>query len=268
MKKGNTISIIIMVVIVIVAALAFFTLQQSQVEPTKVYVWAVDAHETKVITIEDVVEKTIPADAVTEDMIKVNDKVNMNGNVVSALEAYVLGKMVNTAVYSGEYVTANALVTKEDIDPFKLMDLSGYRKYAMGTGTIQAVGGNIEAGDVIDLIITVQGQGTDEEGEPINWTYTKIFMENVLVYKVLTGSGDDYIDHIEHEDAAYTTPSTLILAVTPAQLEEIKSRESIGTISFIGRFDDSVDAESNGFTVEIGNDGIEFIPDNSYEIQY
>ena len=76
MKKGNTISIIIMVIIVIVAALAFFTLQQSQVAPTKVYVWALDAHETKVITIEDVVEKTIPADAVTEDMIKVKDKVN------------------------------------------------------------------------------------------------------------------------------------------------------------------------------------------------
>lgn len=269
MKKGNMVSLVIYVVIIIIAALAFFVLQQQQVAPTKVYVWATDCAETKVITMDDIKEVTIPADAVTEEMILVNQRAkDANGNEVSALEAHVLGKMVNTGVYAGEYVTPNALVAKEDIDPFKVMDLSGYRKYALGTSAIQAVGGNIEAGNVVDLIITVKGTTQDENGKGVEWTYSKVFMENVLVYKVLTSDGSDYKDHIKHEDVEYSTPSTLILAVTPSQIEEIKARESLGTISFIGRFDDSVDAESKGFTIEVGEDGIEFIPDNSYEIQY
>ena len=269
MKKGNVISIVLYCIIILVTALGFFMVQKNQVAPTKVYVWTVDSKETKIITMADVTEKTIPADAVTEDMILVGatgkDK---NGKVVSALEAYVIGKAVDTAVYAGEYVTANALIDPADIDVFKTMDLSGYRKYALGTSALQCIGGNVEAGKVVDLMITVRGSIKKEDGTSENYTYTKIFMENVLIYKILTGNGEEYKDFIEHEEAEFSQPTTIILALTPSQIEEIKSRESIGQISFIGRFDDSVDADSEGYTIIMGDDGIEFIPDHSYEIQY
>jgi pilus assembly protein CpaB len=219
--------------------------------------------------MEDISEVTIPADAVTDQMVVVGQEyMREDGSIGSVLNELILGRMVNTAVYAGEYVTPNALIKPEDVDPFKVMDLSGYRKYAISTNPVDAIGGNIEAGDVVDLIITVRGNTVDEEGKAKSWTYSKVFMENVLIYKVLTSDGQDYIDHIEHEDALYSVPATIILAVTPAQIEEIKSRESLGTISFIGRFAESEDAESEGFSVVVGQDGIEFIPDNSFELPY
>ena len=268
MKKGNKISIVIYVVIIAIAAFAFWFMQQSQVKPTKVYTWAADGNETKIIAMEDLQVVTIPADAVTNQMIVVGQKTQVDGKTVNVLDEFVLGKMVNTAVYAGEYVTPNALIEPDDIDPFKTMDLSQYRKYALATSTVAAVGGNVEAGDVVDLIITVSGVTVNEEGKEERWTYSKVFMENVLIFKVLTSDGADYVDHIKHEDVDYTTPATIILAVTPSQIEEIKARESLGEVSFIGRFSESVDAESDGFSVVIGQDGIEFIPDNSFEIPY
>ena len=269
MKKGNKISIVLYVVIIILAAFAFWFMQQSQVKPTKVYVWATSGNTTKIISMEDISELTIPADAVTDQMVIVGQQyVREDGSTGSVLNELILGKMVDTAVYAGEYVTPNALINPEDIDPFKTMDLSGYRKYALSTTPVDAIGGNLEAGDVVDLIITVRGTTMNENGKAESWTYSKVFMENVLIYKVLTSDGQDYIDYIEHDDALYSIPSTIILAVTPSQIEEIKARESLGNISFIGRFADSTDAESEGFSVVIGEDGIEFIPDNSFEIPY
>lgn len=256
-----------MLIIVICAAGGFFMLQSKQVAPTEVYIWANDGKETKVITEEDLAIVTIPADGVQESMIKVGSMIDVGDKKVPALQ-YIVGKAVDTAVYAGEYVTANALVQPEDLDIFAVMDLSNYRKYALSTNVLATAGGNVEAGDKVDLIQTMRGSIKDENGMSQNWTSTKIFMENVLVYKVLTGSGTDHVDSIEHEGATYTTPATIILAVTPSQLEEIITRRTYGEITFVTRFDASEDANSNGYTIQINQDGyVEFIPDHSYEIQ-
>lgn len=265
-NKGSLISILLMIVIVIGAAGGFFVLQSKQVAPTEVYVWAADGLEGKVITEEDLEVKTIPADGIQPGMVKVGGAIEIDGRHIPALE-YIIGSAVDTAVYQGEYVTANALVKPEDIDPFALMDLSNYRKYALSTSLLATICGNIEAGDRIDLYQTISGSSINEDGTSESWTYTKIFMENVLVYKVLTGTGEDHTDNLEHEGATYTTPATIILALTIDQFEEIITRETLGPIRFVTRFEGGLDANSEGFTTKKGQDGyIQFVPDKSYEI--
>ena len=83
-------------------------------------------------------------------------------------------------------------------------------------------------------------------------------MQEVLVYNVLDGDGKKYIDLTEGttiptdengEPIASGTLSTIILCVSAEQAEEIEARSAKGKIKPIGRFEESIDSNTNGFTI-------------------
>jgi pilus assembly protein CpaB len=166
----------------------------------------------------------------------------------------IIGKAVDSDVYAGDYITSGALINPEDVDIFSTMDLSNYRQIAIEVSRQSAVGGNIASGDTIDLAY-IASTSAEENGETVSFTYTTTFMKDVLVYKVLTSTGEEYVNTVESvkydEDGnkISNTPSLVILAVTADQAEEIIARQNSGTIKIVGRFDTSEDTDTTGYVM-------------------
>lgn len=242
MKKSNkkTIAIILEFAILIAIAGGFYYLQQTQLQPTTVYQYNRDLGESTVISSSDIVQVTIPHDAVTSTMV-------LDPNEI-------VGKAVGSEVYSGDYVTKKALIDPEDIDIFSVMDLSNYRQIAIEVSRQDCVGGNLSSGDTVDLGY-ISRTATTEGTEQLSFTYSTTFMKDVLVYKVLTGTGDEYVNQTngpvydKDGNKVASTPAIVILAVTADQAEEILARQSTGEVKLIGRFATSENTETTGYTV-------------------
>lgn len=240
MKKNKTVAVILEFGVLAALAGGFYTLQQKQVEPTVVYQYNRDLAEATIISSSDIVQVTIPADAVTSTMV-------LNPNDI-------IGKAVDSDVYSGDYITNKVLIDPEDIDIFATMDLSDYRQIAIEVSRQDCVGGNLSSGDTVDLGYIAKGSATEGE-EALSFTYTTTFMKDVLVYKVLTGSGDEYVNQTEGPvydkdgNRAAGSPGIVILAVTADQAEEILARQTTGSIKLIGRFDTSENTETTGYVM-------------------
>lgn len=237
-KSRKTVTIILEAAILVGLAGGFYTLQQKQIEPTTVYQYARDLTESTVITSSDIAQVTIPADAVTSKM------------VVDPNE--IIGKAVDTDVFAGDYISSNALIEAEDIDVFSTMDLSNYRQIAIEVSRQDCVGGNLSSGETVDLAYIARGNAT-EETENLSFTYSTTFMKDVLVYKVLTSTGEEYVNQTdgpvydEDGNKISSTPGIVILAVTADQAEEILARQSTGTVKLVGRFETSEDTDTTGY---------------------
>ena len=239
MKKNRKAVMIILEAAALVGlAGGFYYVQQKQIAPTTVYEYSRDLKESTVITSSDISQVTVPADAVTSKMVTNPDD--------------IVGKAVDSDVYAGDYITSSALVDAEDVDIFSTMDLSNYRQVAIEVSRQDCVGGNLSSGDRVDLGYIARGSAT-EGTENLAFTYSTTFMKDVLVYKVLTGSGDEYVNQTdgpvydEDGNKIQSTPGIVILAVTADQAEEILARQTTGTVKLIGRFDTSEDTDTTGY---------------------
>lgn len=237
-KSKKTVAILLESVILVGLAGGFYTLQQKQIAPTTVYQYSRDLTESTIITSSDISQVTIPADAVTSKM------------VIDPNE--IIGKAVDTNVYAGDYISSNALIEAKDIDVFATMDLSNYRQIAIEVSRQDCVGGNLSSGDTVDLAYIARGNAT-EENENLAFTYSTTFMKDVLVYKVLTSNGEEYVNQTEGPvydadgNKISSTPGIVILAVTADQAEEILARQSTGTVKLVGRFEASEDTDTTGY---------------------
>lgn len=237
-KSRKTVTILIEAAVLIIFAGGFYTVQQKQIEPTTVYQYSRDLKESTVITSSDIAQVTIPADALTSKMIVNPDD--------------VIGKAIDSDVYAGDYITSGPLIEPEEIDVFATMDLSNYRQIAIEVSRQDCVGGNLESGDTVDLGYIARGSAT-EGTENLSFTYSTTFMKDVLVYKVLTSTGDEYVNQTQGPvydkdgNRITSTPGIVILAVTADQAEEILARQSTGTVKLIGRFGASEDTDTTGY---------------------
>lgn len=240
MKKNKTVAIILEFGVLAALAGGFYTIQQKQIEPTVVYQYNRDLSEATIISSSDIAQVTIPADAVTSTMV-------LDPNEI-------IGKAVDANVYSGDYITNKVLIDPEDIDIFATMDLSNYRQIPIEVSRQDCVGGNLSSGDTVDLGYVAKGSAVEGD-EALSFTYTNTFMKDVLVYKVLTGSGDEYINQTDGPvydkdgNRVSGSPAIVILAVTADQAEEILARQTMGSIKLIGRFDTSENTETTGYVM-------------------
>lgn len=241
MKKMRLTSMLVQGGLLVAFAGGFYFFTQTQVAPTEVYTYARDISVNTVIQEGDLVKKYIPKDAVTSDMVTDKNE--------------VVGKAIATKVYPGEYVIKQKLIEENQIDPFEQMDLSNYRKISLSVDMRDAVGGNLKKGDKVDLSFV----GTSEiQGEGKEFTYAKTFLQDVLVYNVIDDGGRKYIDQTEgtsnlvNENGEVVESGALAvvtLAVTGDQAEEIQARLEKGKIKILGRFEDSVDTSTTGYTL-------------------
>lgn len=241
MKKMRLTSMLVQGGLLVAFAGGFYFFTQTQVAPTEVYTYARDISVNTVIQEGDLVKKYVPKDAVTADMVTNKDE--------------IVGKAIATKVYPGEYVIKQKLIEESQIDPFEQMDLSNYRKISLSVDMRDAVGGNLKKGDRVDLSFVgdaeVQGQGKE-------FTYAKTFLQDILVYNVIDDGGRKYIDQTEgssnlvNENGEVVESGALAvvtLAVTGDQAEEIQARLEKGKVKILGRFEDSVDTSTSGYTL-------------------
>lgn len=241
MKKNKLILALGQIAILVVTAGGFVYLQKTQVAPTEAYTFSRDISANTQIQEGDLIKVSVPKDGIKSNFVTNKED--------------IIGKSTTTDVYKEQYVITNQLVDSEDVDIFEQMDLSNYRKITIAVNTTTAVGGNIAKGDTVDLQFTAKAPNS-QNGEEA--TYTKTFMQDVLVYNVIDDGGYQYIDKSEGNSTQVDsdgnviesgTLTTVTLCVTPEQADEIQTRVNAGTISLVGRFSESVDGASNGFTL-------------------
>lgn len=241
MKKKRLLVLILQALLVISFSVAFYLYIQKEVEPQKVYIFAKDKEVNTIITKSDIKEITVPASAITKDF--------------SQNPADIVGKYIQVPVLADTYVYKKQLVTKENVNPFDSIDLTEYRKISLPGSVFGTNGGDLKAGDKIDLMFNGTGTYMMEDGNESTFSYTKTFLQNVYVYNVYDELGKEYKANAESSyekgeeistDSASSggEPSIVVLAVPLKFAEEIKARSSAGSITMIGRFPTSENIEN------------------------
>jgi Flp pilus assembly protein CpaB len=246
--KKNRIAILIGEIgLVIICAGGFYVMNQKQIQPMEVYQYSRDIPVNTQVTASDLKKVTLPATAVDDTLFARNSK-------------DIIGKYVDTKVFAGENVLGKQLVEKDSIDPFDSMDLTKYRKISIPITYVDGLGGNIKHGDKVDLVYTASGKKS-AGGTQTDFQYSRVFLENVAVFNITTEDGTPYQDKTQAKQETASTGkdissggdsakmSTITLAVTLDQAEEISARLKAGTIRVVGRFDSSKDYQSTGYII-------------------
>lgn len=228
---------------VLLFAGGFYVYTEKQIEPIPAYQFTRDIAPNTQISESDLMKVDTPKKGVNSTFVLDKDE--------------IIGKYNSTKVFKSEYVIKPNLVKKENIDPFESIDLTKLRKISIPVTYSEGLGGNIKKGDRIDLVYI----GKESKNEK-QFSYSKTFMKDVLIFATTTDEGFEYKDrtqnvkgevgNIEGEDLAGGGQDTgklaqLTLAVTLDQAEEITARLQTGEIRIIGRFGDSQDYDSSGY---------------------
>lgn len=250
MKKRRIIALALQMVVIVVSLIALNTYTKNQVKPTEVYVYSRNINSTeRPLEETDIRKIVIPRSAVSE-----NFALNKED---------IVGKYVDTKVMGNQYIYKNQLVELEKIDPFKNLDLSRYRKISLPVDLASGISGTIKRGDTVDLIYVSSGSVVnDEERKGGSFNYSKIFMQDVLVYSVNDSDGvviEDASNEFRGEKSNYlgaseettnrSPVSYITLAVELEQAEEINTRLTRGNIKILGRFDDSKNYNTLGYVL-------------------
>lgn len=246
MKEKKGLITFIQVVVVVISVAGFYFFSQKEIKPTVVYSFNKDLSANTQITAGDLNKINIPSKAINETF-----ELDVNN---------IIGKYVNTDVYSGQYVIKPTMSVETELNPLKDLDLSKYRKISLPINYVDGLGGDIRSGDKIDLAYIGNGTKSSENvSESGEFTYAKIFMQDVIVYNVVTANGTDYVSKSTSRPSTSADGkdinsgegggdlATVILAVTGEQAEEILSRLKTGQIKPIGRFFESESYNTNGF---------------------
>jgi len=235
-KKNKLIKVILSCAITLAFAGAGIMFVQTQIKPQEIYKFSRNIPINTIIQEGDLVKDYIPQSAVTNDMVTNIDE--------------VLGKAVVNKSFAGQYIVKSQLVEPKNVDPFEEMDLTNYRKISISIESKDAIGGNIKRGDRVDLLAIREGEYSGEAA-----VEAKLFMSNVLVYNVIDDGGRKYVDQTEGNSAIYNENgeavesgnlSIITLAVTAEQAEEIEARQAAGQIKIVGRFEESINANTPG----------------------
>lgn len=247
MKKNRIAILIGEIGLVIICAGGFYVMNQKQVQPMEVYQFSRDIPVNTQVTASDLKKVTLPATAVDTSTFARSSK-------------DIIGKYVDTKVFAGENVLSKQLVDKDQTDPFDSMDLSKYRKISIPITYVDGLGGNLKHGDKVDLVYTSTGKKS-ANGSQTDFQYSRVFLENIPVYSITTDDGTPYVDKSQTKQETASNGkdissggdnakmSTITLAVTLDQAEEISARLKAGTIRVVGRFDSSKDYQSTGYII-------------------
>lgn len=224
----------------------------------------------------DVEEIQVPKSAISQELF-VTSVSDMKLSVKADEEEHETNKGKGTKfiicdVHQGEYVMKSHLS-----DEGKIVDTiaelgDDYRLITMPVSMSTTLAGEIKTGDYIDLLYTGKGSKENEEtGESFNFTYTKLFMQKVLVYKMYKNDGTEYIPYSQMGNenvsqnltlgsekdvngdgkgsGAIGTPAYMTLAVSVSQAEEIYARMQVGSVSYVGRLEQSKPVQPLGYVV-------------------
>lgn len=250
MKKKIFIVLAVQLFIIIAAGASFFQFSQKQVEPVNVYVFKKDMKVNTPITENDLTQVAIPKKAASKDFL-FEFKVDPENPQYASRD-----------VKTGEYVYQTDLLGEGEKDPFKDMDVSKLRKFSMPVNYSTAFGGNVKRGDKVDLVFTGDGSAQTEGMSDSGFQYSRVFMQDVLVYNVTTGDGYPFKDHSDYVFAERTpeenemasnantaSVAVITLAVTLDQAEELTARMRAGHVRLLGGIGDEEQYETLGYVI-------------------
>ena len=262
-NKKKTIVLMIQLLVLIIFVLSYKSYTDSILKPVKVWKFARNIDEKVKITDKDIYEGEIAANSYTDNMILVSD----TGSIV--------GRYTTTNVVADTYCYYPQFGDlKESDTSFASLDLTNTRILSLPIDLINDAGGDLTTGDRIDLVFTGNGSsaiaksGADgqvkEEDE--SFFYSKVFMQDIIVYNTLTSDGYKYEERAERysgepapvnaAEGANVDSGTLAIVsiiVTPEQAEQIKVRQNVGSVNILKRFDESETHDTLGYV--LGNYG-------------
>jgi len=246
-SKKKLIVLLLQIVLIIAFVFTYKQYVEFSLQPTEVYMYARNLDVGVKITERDLTATPLSQMTLQNNMIMVGNKNEVVGK-------YTITKAIkNTIVYREQ------LGDITSVDKFASLDLSNSRVIALPMSYSTGVAGDLERGDRIDLMFTASASAENGD-ESASFSYSKIFMQNVPIYQINTGSGFKFTAHA-HEDAYVTTedgstvaqsyeaPASISLIVTPEQAEEIHTRLLVGEIIFVKRFEESETHETLGFVI-------------------
>lgn len=254
-SKRRTLILCAQLVALLIFVFIFIKFGSDKINPEQVFAYSRDLSAGDKIAEEDLILVPISAMTRTSDMLTVSDAAN------------VVGKRVATDVYTNNIVYVAQLT---DIDESGtqviLQDLSNKILYSMPVDYVEGLAGHLKSGDRIDLMFTHTGSVSNGENEN-EFTYSKIFLREIMVYNVNTGDGYKFVDHSEIYEAEVETasdtnnmleltssePASITLILTPEQAEQLNARRTVGSVKILKRFDETQTHETLGFV--IGNYG-------------
>lgn len=251
MKKKRILILILQIVIVLGSLFMLMNYTNNRIKPTEVFIYNTNIDDiTRPLTAKDIKKVTVPAEAISKNFIKD--------------ESEIIGKHVDGKVSAGQYIYNNQLISYEDVDVFKNLDMSKYRKISLPITYEEAFAGNLKRGDLLDLMYIGKGSKDpiDENDTGGPFTYSKVFMQDVLVYSVNDADGYQYLDrssrlagYDENKEEISTDVGSsgdlaiVTFAVTLEQAEQIEARANTGHIRFVGRFEESVSYNTLGYVM-------------------
>lgn len=248
MKKKRIIILILQIVLILGSVYMLSNYTKNQVKPTEVYVYSRNISDvSNALTESDIKKVVIPKSAVTKDFALNKDE--------------IINMHVDSKVKEGQYIYKNQLITLEEVDIFETLDMSMYRKISLPISFVDGFSGNVKRGDKIDLVFTGKGSKTAEDGRgQQDFNYSKVFLQDILVYSVNTDDGYKFIDHSDYTINNYDDKEeisvsgkqkieTITLAVTLEDAEEIEARTNTGKVRFLGRFEGSKSYNTLGYVL-------------------
>lgn len=275
-KRIKTIILIAQIFAIVIFILSYKSYINETVKPIQVYSFARTIGEGVKITEKDLIKSEVSKNSYTPNMI-----------LLSELDS-VLGKYTTTKVFKDTncYKEQFGDLNKTEKD-FTSLDLSNARLMSIPVDMVNDVGGFLEEGDKIDLLFSGAGTSSivninqnnndstnnqssnNSSSTDESFYYSKLFMPNLTVYKVLNGNGYKYaqratryegessenldISNPQEVNVDSSTIKSIILIVTPEQAEEIKVRSKVGNVNILKRFDESETHDTLGYV--LGNYG-------------
>lgn len=259
-KSVSKLTIFLLVDAIVIIALIFL-LQgyiKDKVDEVTVYRYTQNLPANVKIEEKNIEAVQIPSKGVNENIVK---------NIDELVGKYTTSKVYKDQLVDDRYIVdagrKDALVNVPDEDKKKL------RKISMDADMLSTWGGSIEKGDRVDLAFIGKVEYKDiVSGETAkDVEYAKVFLQNVLVYDVLSSAGSSYIkpedrpeiivdpnnpgaaEVLQAEIANRSDIKQVILAVTIEQYEEIVARQQVGKVVMVGRFDESESVVTEGFAM-------------------
>lgn len=270
-NKKKLIILVVQILAVIIFVMSYKSYTDTVMKPIKVYMWAREIKENVQIKETDVVVGEVSSTDYTANMILASDS------------KAIIGSYTTSRVYPDSYAYYKQIgeVSATTTDLTNL-DLTNARVISIPCNVEKDAGAFFSEGDKVDLMFTADGSATivnptsaegDQQGNSntasaSSFTYSKIFMEEVVIYKTLTNDGyktstradrfnGESVAGVDVSDTSVEVDSggidVLLVIVTPEQAEEIKTRQQKGNITLVKRFEESETHESLGYVM--GNYG-------------
>lgn len=261
-KSMSKLTIFLLVDAIVIVALVFLLKSyiNEKVGETVVYQFTQNLPADYKIQADNVVEVTMPKSAINSHTI-----VNKED---------VVGKFTSDKVYQGQVADDRYVAEQGREDALASLpdkDKKNLRKIAIEADMFSTWGGSIARGDRVDLGFIGKAETKLIAGESVenvdDVEYAKVFLQNVLVYDVLSSSGASYLkpedrpmvivdpnnteatDSLQQEIKSRSDVEMVVLAVTIDQYEEIVARQQVGKVVLVGRFKESESVITEGFAM-------------------